>query len=56
MGVGNMFRESTLAKYARTIKESPREVIFNGKLLFTAALYAMAGICISKCITPSLMS
>ncbi|KAH6886302.1 general substrate transporter [Thelonectria olida] len=59
MGVGNMFRESTLAKYARTIKESPRELIFNGKLLSTAALYAMAGICItwdqgSSSVVPSL--
>jgi hypothetical protein len=39
--------DSTLAKYVKVIKESPREMIFNRKLLVTAALYAMAGIPIS---------
>jgi hypothetical protein len=39
--------DSTLAKYVKVIKESPREMIFNRRLLVTAALYAMAGIPIS---------
>lgn len=39
---------STLAKYGKAIKDSPREVIFNHRLLVTAALYAMSGIPISK--------
>lgn len=39
--------DSTLAKYVRAIKSSPRELIFNRRLLVTAALYAMSGIPIS---------
>ncbi|PSN61689.1 putative sugar transporter [Corynespora cassiicola Philippines] len=51
--------DSTLAKYVRVIKESPRELIFNRRLLVTAALYAMGGIPItwdqgSSSIVPSL--
>ncbi|KAK7718914.1 hypothetical protein SLS57_006025 [Botryosphaeria dothidea] len=51
--------DSTLAKYVRAIKSSPRELIFNRRLLVTAALYAMSGIPItwdqgSSSIVPSL--
>ncbi|KAF1965623.1 hypothetical protein BU23DRAFT_627125 [Bimuria novae-zelandiae CBS 107.79] len=35
---------STLAKYVRAIKNSPREIIFNRRLMVSAALYAAAGI------------
>lgn len=47
MGIAKVFTESTFAKYVATIRDSPRELIFNRKLLVTAALYAMSGICIS---------
>jgi hypothetical protein len=43
-----MLSNSTVAKYGRAIKASPRELIFNRKLLVSAALYAMCGIPISK--------
>ncbi|CAO2658863.1 Nn.00g065860.m01.CDS01 [Neocucurbitaria sp. VM-36] len=51
--------DSTLAKYGRAIKNSPRELIFNRRLLVSAALYAMAGIPIcwdqgSSSVVPSL--
>lgn len=48
MGLGNVFARSTLGKYAKSIKSSPRELICNHRLLLTAALYAMAGIPISE--------
>lgn len=40
--------DSTVARYARAIKNSPRELIFNRRLLVSAALYATAGIPISE--------
>lgn len=40
--------DSTLAKYVKVIKESLREMIFDRRLLVTAALYAMVGIPISN--------
>jgi hypothetical protein len=43
---------STIAKYVRTIKSSPKELIWNRKLLVTAALFAMSGIPISTLTTP----
>lgn len=43
-----MISNSTVAKYGRAIKASPRELIFNRKLLVSAALYAMSGIPISE--------
>ncbi|PVH98534.1 general substrate transporter [Periconia macrospinosa] len=51
--------ESAIAKYGRVIKKSPRELIFNRRLLVTAALYAMSGFPItwdqgSSSIVPSL--
>ncbi|CAI9633440.1 unnamed protein product [Alternaria burnsii] len=50
---------STIAKYGRAIRESPKELIFNRRLLVTAALYAMSGIPItwdqgSSSLVPSL--
>lgn len=39
--------ESPLGQYARAIRASPREVIYNRRLLLTAALYATSGIPIS---------
>jgi hypothetical protein len=39
---------STIVKYGRAIRESPKELIFNRRLLVTAALYAMSGIPISE--------
>lgn len=48
MGVKQVFTESTFAKYITAIRESPRELISNRKLLLTAALYATSGIPISK--------
>ncbi|TPX09911.1 uncharacterized protein E0L32_008933 [Thyridium curvatum] len=59
MGLGNVFARSTLGKYAKSIRSSPRELICNHRLLLTAALYAMAGIPItwdqgSSSVVPSL--
>lgn len=48
MGLKTVFTDSTVSRYVKAIKESPRELILNRKLLLTAALYAMAGIPISK--------
>ncbi len=44
MGLKKIFSESTLAKYGRAIRTTPREVIFNRNLILSALLYAMAGI------------
>lgn len=49
MAVGKIFTESTFAKYVKAIRQSPREVISNPKLLLTAALYATSGIPLSMC-------
>ncbi|OKL56429.1 hypothetical protein UA08_08179 [Talaromyces atroroseus] len=38
------FKNSTLAKYIKNIKTSPRSLIANRTLLTTAAIYALAGI------------
>ncbi|KAI3556444.1 hypothetical protein CABS03_03505 [Colletotrichum abscissum] len=59
MGVKQVFTESTFAKYITAIRESPRELISNRKLLLTAALYATSGIPItwdqgSSSVVPSL--
>ncbi|KAK7414554.1 hypothetical protein QQX98_006581 [Neonectria punicea] len=55
----DMFSESTLVRYVRTIRDSPRELIFNRRLLLTTAVYAMSGVCItwdqgSSSVIPSL--
>jgi hypothetical protein len=52
MAAKAIFTESNLAKYVRAMKESPRELIFNRRLLLTAALYAMSGIPISESSSP----
>ncbi|KAJ9620082.1 uncharacterized protein PV06_03947 [Exophiala oligosperma] len=44
MGIKTIFTNSTLAKYGRAIRATPREVILNRDLLSTAVLYAMSGI------------
>ncbi|KAI1492293.1 general substrate transporter [Biscogniauxia mediterranea] len=59
MGIGSIFTESTIAKYARAMRAAPPEVIFNRRLLLSAALYAMSGIPItwdqgSSSVIPSL--
>ncbi|KAL3463586.1 general substrate transporter [Aspergillus heterothallicus] len=59
MAAKSIFTESTLAKYVQAIRESPRELILNRRLLLTAALYATAGIPItwdqgSSSVVPSL--
>ncbi|KAH8689880.1 general substrate transporter [Talaromyces proteolyticus] len=59
MTIKSVFTDSTLARYARSIRESPRELILNHRLLLTVALYAMAGIPItwdqgSSSVVPSL--
>lgn len=47
MAVIRVFTESTFAKYVKAIRESPKEVIYNPRLLLTAALYATSGIPLS---------
>jgi hypothetical protein len=42
-----MLSDSTVARYVRAIKQSPREIIFSRRLLVSAALYATAGVPIS---------
>lgn len=43
-----IFHDSTVAKYVRTIRNSPKEIIVNRRLLVTAGLFATSGIPISK--------
>ncbi|KAF9878832.1 MFS quinate transporter [Colletotrichum karsti] len=59
MAIKEVFTDSTFAKYIKAIRESPRELISNRKLLLTAALYATSGIPItwdqgSSSVVPSL--
>ncbi|KAL2815807.1 general substrate transporter [Aspergillus cavernicola] len=59
MTIKSIFTDSTVARYVKAIKDSPRELIFNRRLLMTAALYAMAGMPItwdqgSSSVVPSL--
>lgn len=62
MAVTKLFTESVFAQYVRAIRDSPREIICNRKLLLTAALYATSAIPISMLLpilngmAPSLMS
>ncbi|ENH62902.1 Quinate permease [Fusarium oxysporum f. sp. cubense race 1] len=44
MAITKIFTESVLAKYARTIKATPRGLIVNRSLLFSCAVYALAGL------------
>jgi MFS family permease len=46
-----IFSNSTIAKYVRTIKNSPKELIWNRRLLVTAALFATSGLPISESTT-----
>ncbi|KAI1046004.1 hypothetical protein LB505_010810 [Fusarium chuoi] len=53
------FSDSSLGKHVRSIRNSPREVIYNRRLLVSSALYAMSGLCItwdqgSSSVVPSL--
>ncbi|KLO81600.1 quinate transport protein [Fusarium fujikuroi] len=53
------FSDSSLGKHIRSIRNSPREVIYNRQLLVSSALYAMSGLCItwdqgSSSVVPSL--
>ncbi|KAF4461423.1 quinate transport [Fusarium albosuccineum] len=59
MGFAKVFTDSSLARHVRSIRNSPREVIFNRRLLLSSALYAMSGLCItwdqgSSSVVPSL--
>ncbi|KAL6919794.1 hypothetical protein ACHAP8_008472 [Fusarium lateritium] len=59
MGFSRLVSESSLGKHVRSIRNSPPEVIYNRKLLTSAALYAMSGLCItwdqgSSSVVPSL--
>ncbi|KAJ4206345.1 hypothetical protein FSOLCH5_002051 [Fusarium solani] len=59
MGFSKVFTDSSLAKHVKSIRNSPREVIFNRRLLLSSALYAMSGLCItwdqgSSSVVPSL--
>ncbi|KAL2205488.1 general substrate transporter [Sarocladium strictum] len=44
MGIKTVFTDSTVARYARAIRASPREIMTSKKMLMSAALYAMAGV------------
>ncbi|KAJ5352232.1 hypothetical protein N7452_001206 [Penicillium brevicompactum] len=44
MGIKNAFGRSSFARYGRSIRELPRGVICNSTLLFSAMIYAFAGI------------
>ncbi|KAJ3542730.1 hypothetical protein NM208_g3941 [Fusarium decemcellulare] len=42
MNFKRVFAETTMGDYARSIKAAPREVIFNGNLIFSTIVYSMA--------------
>ncbi|CAG8907085.1 unnamed protein product [Penicillium egyptiacum] len=44
MGSNGNLSEFTIVKYARKIRATPKEIVYNPRLLFSAALYACAGI------------
>ncbi|SCV50316.1 related to quinate transport protein [Fusarium fujikuroi] len=59
MHLARYFSDSSLGKHVRSIRNSPREVIYNRQLLISSALYAMSGLCItwdqgSSSVVPSL--
>ncbi|KAF5233240.1 hypothetical protein FANTH_12637 [Fusarium anthophilum] len=59
MHLARYFSDSSLGKHARSIRNSPPEVIYNRQLLISSALYAMSGLCItwdqgSSSVVPSL--
>ena len=47
--LGSIARKSPLASYGRAMREAPRETIFNRHLLFSAFVYALGGMPVSKC-------
>lgn len=48
MAIKERFTESVLAKYARMIRATPRGLMVNRSLLFSCAVYALAGLPTSK--------
>ncbi|KAJ5836280.1 hypothetical protein N7447_002306 [Penicillium robsamsonii] len=59
MAPKEMLAESTIARYVKTIRSCPREIIANKQILLTAAMYATAGLPItwdqgSSSVIPSL--
>jgi hypothetical protein len=48
MGILKIFTDSTVGKYAKAIRSAPPEMIYNRSLIFSAILYAMAGVPISE--------
>ncbi|KAK9421264.1 putative Major facilitator superfamily (MFS) profile domain-containing protein [Seiridium unicorne] len=59
MGLTSVFANSTIAKYVKSMRAAPREVITSRRMFLTAALYAMCGIPItwdqgSSSVVPSL--
>ncbi|KAH6695012.1 general substrate transporter [Plectosphaerella plurivora] len=59
MGLKSIFSRSSVAKYARGIREAPRSVICNTTLLSSALLYALGGLAMTweqgaSAVTPSL--
>lgn len=44
----SIMRKSPLANYGKAIREAPREAIFNRHLLFSAFVYALGGMPVSK--------
>lgn len=43
-----VFTDSTIAQYGKTIREVPREIIYNRHLLLSTALYATSSMPLSK--------
>lgn len=59
MGVTGIFKDSSLARYIHAIRNTPRPLICNWPLLFSAAIYAMCGVTLcwdqgSSSLVPSL--
>lgn len=50
-----IFTESVVVKYVRNIRATPREMMVNPTLLFSCAVYAMAGLPTSKHVIPLLI-
>ncbi|KAL2821298.1 general substrate transporter [Aspergillus cavernicola] len=44
MGVKEFLSQTTIAKYGRAIRATPREMLFNPHLILTAMMYAMCGV------------
>lgn len=48
MGLKSSFGRSSIAQYAKGIREAPRGVICNGTLLWSSLLYALGGLAMSE--------